>query len=68
MLFLEPEESNDSRFMFVGQVKMSFGEDDQVLMMSGSLRVRRDVVASDMLVVCGFPVIFLEDICDLSLV
>ncbi|XP_058773742.1 uncharacterized protein LOC131647945 [Vicia villosa] len=51
VLFPESKESEDSRFMFVGQVEMSLRENDQVLMTYTSLRVESDVV----------------DICDLRL-
>lgn len=60
VLFSEPEESMYSRFMFVGQVEMSL-----VLMRFTSLRLKSKIVASDMPMVCEFPGVFLEDICDL---
>lgn len=41
--------------MFVSQVEMSLREDDQVLMISDSLRVESDVMVSDMPLVCEFP-------------
>lgn len=63
MLFLGPEVSTNLRFMSAGQVKMSLIEDDQVLVMFASLRVKCNVVANDIPVMCEFP----EDICDLSL-
>lgn len=65
ILFLELEESTNLSFMSSGQVEMSLREDDQLLVMFASLIVEYDVVASDMLVVCEFPNMFLKDICDL---
>ncbi|XP_050920002.1 uncharacterized protein LOC127137594 [Lathyrus oleraceus] len=65
VLFPELEDSMDSRFVSASQVEMSLREDDQVLVMFASLRVESDVVASDMHVVCEFPGVFPEDICDL---
>lgn len=67
ILFLEPEESVDMRFVFAGQVEMSLRENDQVLLMFASLRVGRDVMVSGMLVVCEFPYVFPEGIRDLPL-
>lgn len=46
---------------------MSLREDDQVIMMLSSLRVKIDIMASAMPVVCEFPYVFPEDICDLLL-
>lgn len=67
MLFSKLEENTDSRFLFVGQVEMTLRENDQVLMMFESLRVEKDMTASDMPVVCEFLDVFFEDICDLPL-
>lgn len=64
MFFPKPEESADSTFMSASQVEMSLREDDQVLVMFVSLRVNDDVVASDMHVVCEFPHVFPEDVCN----
>ncbi|XP_050908109.1 uncharacterized mitochondrial protein AtMg00860-like [Lathyrus oleraceus] len=44
---------------------MFLWEGDQVLVMFASLRVENDWAASDMSVVCKFPDVFPEDICDL---
>ena len=52
LLFFEPEESTNLRFMSAYQVNMFFREDDQVLVMFASLRMENDVVASEVLVVC----------------
>lgn len=65
MLFPEPKESANLIFMSADQVEMSLREDDQVLVMFASLRVESDVVASDIPMVCEFPDVFPEDICDL---
>lgn len=47
-------ERTNSRFMYVGQVKMSLREHDQVLVIFASLRMESDVVASDIHVECEF--------------
>lgn len=65
ILFLEPQKNTNSGFLFASEVKMSSREEDQMLVMFTSLRVECDVVASDMLVMCEFPYVFPEDICDL---
>lgn len=65
MLFPEPEESTNSRFMSAGQVKMSLRDNDQVLVVFASLRVENDVAACDMAMVCEFFDVFPKDICDL---
>lgn len=64
MLFLEPEENVELRFLFVGQVEMFLKNNDHVLVMFASLRVENNVEASDMHGVCEFPGVFLKDICD----
>lgn len=64
VLFLEPKESTNLRFMSIDQVGMSLREDDQVLVMSASVIVENNVATNDMSVVCEFPDIFREDICD----
>lgn len=46
---------------------MSLRESGQVCVIFASMIMENDVAASDMLVVCGFPDVFLEDICDLPL-
>lgn len=64
LLFPKPEESRSSRFMSMVQVDMSLRVNGQVLMMFAYLRVKNDVVASDIQVVCEFPDVFPEDIGD----
>lgn len=44
---------------------MSLREYDQVLVIFASLRIESNIMASVMLMVCEFPDIFLEDICDM---
>lgn len=64
MQFLEFKEGVDSRFLSTGPVGMSLRENDQVLLRFASRRVRRNMTASDLQVVCDswcFP----EDIYDL---
>lgn len=60
MLFSEPKENTDSRFMYAGQVGISLRNNDRVLVMFASLRVENDVAASDMSVVCEFLMLFLK--------
>lgn len=60
VLFLEPEENADMRFLSVDQVVMSLREKDQVLMTFSYSRVKRDVAASVVLVVCHFLMFFLK--------
>lgn len=64
VLFLDPEDSVELRFMYDSQVDMSLRENDQVLVMFVSLRVENDVVASDNPAVCEFSDVFPEHICD----
>lgn len=65
VLFPKPKYSTNSRFMFSDQVEVSLRGDDQVLVWFISLIVQSDVMDIDMHVVCEFPDVFLEDICDL---
>lgn len=58
VLFPEPVESRNSRFMFIGQVHMSLREDEQVLLLFSFLRVDGDGVVNDMHIVCEFPDVF----------
>lgn len=60
LLFLEPKENANSRFMSVGQVKVSLRVDDQVLVMFASLRVDSYDVVSDMPAVWEFSDVFLR--------
>lgn len=52
MQFVEFKEGADLRFLSVGPVGMSLRENDQVLLRFASRRVRINVIASDMQVVC----------------
>lgn len=60
MLFLEPKESTNSRFMSIGQIEISLREKDQVLVMFASLIVDNDVATSDMSVVFKRPDVSLK--------
>lgn len=62
MLFPEPKENANLRFLSASQVGISLRENNQVLLMFSSQRVNRNVTASSMLVV-----LFPEDICDFPL-
>lgn len=52
MQFLESKEDVDLRFLSAGAVGMSLRKNDQVLLRFTSRRVRRNVMAIDMQVVC----------------
>lgn len=52
MQFLESNEDVNLRFLCVGLVGMSLRENDQVLLRFASRGVRRNMMASDMQVVC----------------
>lgn len=54
MNFLESKEDMDLGFLFAGPIGMSLKEKDQVLLRFSSWRVRKNVTASDMQVVCYF--------------
>lgn len=70
MLFLEPEENANLRFVTVRQVEISLRENDHILLMFASLRMENDVMVSDVTIsdmstVCEFPDVFPKDICEL---
>ncbi|XP_050918518.1 uncharacterized protein LOC127135938 [Lathyrus oleraceus] len=65
MLFPELEQSTYSRFMSARQAEMSLREYDQVLVIFASLRIESNILASVMPMVCEFPDVFPEDICDM---
>lgn len=65
-MFPEPDKIMNSRFISFSQVEKSLKENDHVSTMFASLRVNRDVMASDLLVVYDFPDVFPKDICELT--
>lgn len=60
MLFLKPDKYTNSSFISAIQFEMPSKKDDQVIMLFTSLRLKCDVVASDMPVVREFLVCFLR--------
>lgn len=58
VLFPEPKESTNSKFLSSGQVEMFLMDKYQVFEMFASIRVKSNVAARDMSVVCEFPDIF----------
>lgn len=65
VMFLELGESKDLRFISANQVEMSLKQDAQVLMMFASLTIESEVAIVNLLIVCEFPYVFLDDIGDL---
>jgi hypothetical protein len=65
VLFPEPEEERNSKFVTAGEIMTSLKEDAQLFMMFASLKLESEPKAFDQLVVCDFPEVFPEDISDL---
>lgn len=66
MMFLEPGENVNLRFLSFGQFGMSLRENDQVLLMFSSLRAKRNVKVDDVPEVCDAQC-FPKDICKFPL-
>lgn len=64
VMFHEPEESTDSRSVFVCLIEMSLRGCDQMVMMFSSLRVENEFASVELPVVCEFADVFPEDISD----
>lgn len=58
VLFPKLEERTNLRLISAGQVEMSLKENDQMFVMSASLRMKSDVEATDIPMVCEFPDVF----------
>lgn len=65
VLFSEPKESTDSRFISANRVEMFLKQHDQVLVMFSSLRKDNKAVVINIPIVCEFLDFFPKDISDL---